>query len=194
MATNFSRWQTGSGTQSNMNMNEVLANRASELLGGVRGEGRLVHPNDDVNRGQSSNDVYPTAMHVAAALEIRDSMLPALDRLRTTLDRKARAFRDLLKIGRTHLQDATPLSLGQEFSGYVAQLDYCREHLESTLPGLRSLAIGGTAVGTGLNAPKVSARQSRQVSPTNSVCPSRVPQTNLRHWPVTRRSWRPMAR
>ena len=150
----LSVWQTGSGTQSNMNMNEVLANRASELLGGVRGEGRLVHPNDDVNRGQSSNDVYPTAMHVAAALEIRDSMLPALDRLRTTLDRKARAFRDLLKIGRTHLQDATPLSLGQEFSGYVAQLDYCREHLESTLPGLRSLAIGGTAVGTGLNAPK----------------------------------------
>ena len=150
----LSVWQTGSGTQSNMNMNEVLANRASELLGGVRGEGRLVHPNDDVNRGQSSNDVYPTAMHVAAALEIRDSMLPALDRLRTTLDRKARAFRDLLKIGRTHLQDATPLSLGQEFSGYVAQLDYCREHLESTLPGLHSLAIGGTAVGTGLNAPK----------------------------------------
>ena len=150
----LSVWQTGSGTQSNMNMNEVLANRASELLGGVRGEGRLVHPNDDVNRGQSSNDVFPTAMHVAAALEIRDSLLPALDRLRTTLDRKARAFRDLLKIGRTHLQDATPLSLGQEFSGYVAQLDYCREHLESTLPGLRSLAIGGTAVGTGLNAPK----------------------------------------
>ncbi|MBX3678645.1 class II fumarate hydratase [Cognatazoarcus halotolerans] len=150
----LSVWQTGSGTQSNMNMNEVLANRASELLGGARGEGRLIHPNDDVNRGQSSNDVFPTAMHVAAALEIRNALLPALGRLRDTLAEKSRAFGSLLKIGRTHLQDATPLSLGQEFSGYVAQLDFCISQLETTLPGLYVLAIGGTAVGTGLNAPK----------------------------------------
>ena len=150
----LSVWQTGSGTQSNMNMNEVLANRASELLGGARGEGRLIHPNDDVNRGQSSNDVFPTAMHVAAALEIRNALLPALGRLRDTFAEKSRAFGSLLKIGRTHLQDATPLSLGQEFSGYVAQLDFCISQLETTLPGLYVLAIGGTAVGTGLNAPK----------------------------------------
>ncbi|CAG4907013.1 class II fumarate hydratase [Paraburkholderia saeva] len=145
-------WQTGSGTQSNMNLNEVIANRASELLGGERGEARKVHPNDDVNRGQSSNDVFPTAMHIAAAVGIVKHLLPALKTLRTTLDSKAKAFAGIVKIGRTHLQDATPLTLGQEFSGYVAQLDQCAKHLESALPHLYELAQGGTAVGTGLNA------------------------------------------
>ncbi|CAB3749198.1 class II fumarate hydratase [Paraburkholderia solisilvae] len=145
-------WQTGSGTQTNMNLNEVIANRASELLGGERGEARLVHPNDDVNRGQSSNDVFPTAMHIAAALGIVKHLLPALKTLRDTLDSKAQAFADVVKIGRTHLQDATPLTLGQEFSGYVAQLDHGMRHLEATLPHLYQLAQGGTAVGTGLNA------------------------------------------
>jgi fumarate hydratase, class II len=145
-------WQTGSGTQTNMNLNEVIANRASELLGGQRGEARLVHPNDDVNRGQSSNDVFPTAMHIAAAVGIVKHLLPALKTLRDTLDSKAKAFADIVKIGRTHLQDATPLTLGQEFSGYVAQLDQGMRHVESTLPHLYQLAQGGTAVGTGLNA------------------------------------------
>ena len=145
-------WQTGSGTQTNMNMNEVLANRASELLGGVRGEERLVHPNDDVNRGQSSNDVYPTAMHVAAVPAVVDQLIPALRLLRDTLAQKSEAFKDIVKIGRTHLQDATPLTLGQEISGWVAQLDHGLRHLESSLQHLRELALGGTAVGTGLNA------------------------------------------
>ncbi|WP_341314698.1 class II fumarate hydratase [Paraburkholderia sp. IMGN_8] len=145
-------WQTGSGTQTNMNLNEVIANRASELLGGERGEARKVHPNDDVNRGQSSNDVFPTAMHVAAAYGIVKHLLPALKVLRDTLDGKANAFADIVKIGRTHLQDATPLTLGQEFSGYVAQLDQGIRHVESALPHLYELAQGGTAVGTGLNA------------------------------------------
>ncbi|REG59488.1 fumarase class II [Paraburkholderia sp. BL6669N2] len=145
-------WQTGSGTQTNMNLNEVIANRASELLGGERGEARKVHPNDDVNRGQSSNDVFPTAMHVAAAYAIVKHLLPALKTLRDTLDGKAKAFAGIVKIGRTHLQDATPLTLGQEFSGYVAQLDHGSRHVESALPHLYELAQGGTAVGTGLNA------------------------------------------
>ncbi|MFM0063132.1 class II fumarate hydratase [Paraburkholderia aspalathi] len=145
-------WQTGSGTQTNMNLNEVIANRASELLGGERGEARKVHPNDDVNRGQSSNDVFPTAMHVATAYAIVKHLLPALKTLRETLDGKAKAFADIVKIGRTHLQDATPLTLGQEFSGYVAQLDHGIRHVESALPHLYELAQGGTAVGTGLNA------------------------------------------
>jgi fumarate hydratase class II len=145
-------WQTGSGTQTNMNLNEVIANRASELLGGERGEARKVHPNDDVNRGQSSNDVFPTAMHIAAAYGIVKHLLPALTTLRDTLDTKAKAFADIVKIGRTHLQDATPLTLGQEFSGYVAQLDHGIKHVESALPHLYELAQGGTAVGTGLNA------------------------------------------
>jgi len=147
----LSVWQTGSGTQSNMNMNEVLANRASELLGGARGPGRLVHPNDAVNLGQSSNDVFPTAMHLAAALGITHALLPALAGLRATLAGKAAAFAGIVKIGRTHLQDATPLTLGDEFSGYVAQLDQAQAHIEATLGALYPLAIGGTAVGTGLN-------------------------------------------
>ena len=147
-------WQTGSGTQTNMNVNEVIANRASELMGGPRGDERLVHPNDDVNRSQSSNDVFPTAMNVAAADGIVRRLLPSLDRLRDTLARKAHAFSTIVKIGRTHLQDATPLTLGQEFSGYVAQLEHNRRHLAAALPHLCELALGGTAVGTGLNAPK----------------------------------------
>jgi fumarate hydratase class II len=146
-------WQTGSGTQTNMNVNEVLANRASELLGGQRGEDRLIHPNDDVNRSQSSNDVFPTAMHVAAVDGIRNRLLPALQKLKATLAAKSEAFRDVVKIGRTHLQDATPLTLGQEFSGYVAQLEQADRHLHASLPHLCELALGGTAVGTGLNAP-----------------------------------------
>jgi fumarate hydratase class II len=148
----LSVWQTGSGTQSNMNMNEVLANRGSELLGGERGSARLIHPNDHVNMGQSSNDVFPTAMHVAAALAVADGVLPALARLRGTLERKSREFADIVKIGRTHLQDATPLTLGQEFSGYVAQLEFAEQGIRHALPGLFNLAAGGTAVGTGLNA------------------------------------------
>ena len=144
-------WQTGSGTQTNMNVNEVLANRASELLGGPRGEGRLIHPNDDVNRGQSSNDVFPTAMNVAAAEATAKKLLPALRALGKTLSCKAEEFASIVKIGRTHLQDATPLTLGQEFSGYVAQLAHAELHIEAALPHVLELAQGGTAVGTGLN-------------------------------------------
>ena len=147
-------WQTGSGTQTNMNVNEVLANRASELLGGERGEGRRVHPNDDVNRSQSSNDVFPTAMHVSAVVAISEKLLPAIEKLRGTLAQKSKDFDDIVKIGRTHLQDATPLTLGQEFSGYVAQLDHGAKHVKAALPHLYELALGGTAVGTGLNAPQ----------------------------------------
>ena len=146
-------WQTGSGTQSNMNLNEVLANRASQMLGGVVGEGRLVHPNDDVNRSQSSNDVFPTAMSVAAVEAVTHRLLPSVERLRDTLRSKAAAFADIVKIGRTHLQDATPLTLGQEISGWVAQLDHGLAHVRAALPHLCELALGGTAVGTGLNAP-----------------------------------------
>ncbi len=147
-------WQTGSGTQTNMNVNEVLANRASEILGGERGEGRLVHPNDDVNKSQSSNDVFPTAMHVAAVVAIEERLLPAIALLRNTLQAKSEAYADIVKIGRTHLQDATPLTLGQEISGWVAQLAHGEKHVRAALPHLYELALGGTAVGTGLNAPK----------------------------------------
>jgi fumarate hydratase, class II len=152
-------WQTGSGTQTNMNCNEVLANRASEILGGERGESRKVHPNDDVNKGQSSNDVFPTAMSVAAAEAVVQHVLPELKALKDVLAQKSEAFKDVVKIGRTHLQDATPLTLGQEFSGYVAQLHHAAAHIERTLPHLYELALGGTAVGTGLNAPKGYAEQ-----------------------------------
>ncbi|MBX3666748.1 MAG: class II fumarate hydratase [Burkholderiales bacterium] len=145
-------WQTGSGTQTNMNVNEVLANRASEILGGKRGANRLVHENDDVNKGQSSNDTFPTAMHVAAVIALEKQLKPAVKKLRNTLDRKARNFMHIVKIGRTHLQDATPLTLGQEFSGYVSQLDHGLQHIDAALPHLCELALGGTAVGTGLNA------------------------------------------
>ncbi|MEA2025495.1 MAG: class II fumarate hydratase, partial [Chloroflexota bacterium] len=146
-------WQTGSGTQSNMNANEVIANRAIEMAGGVMGSKDPVHPNDHVNKSQSSNDTFPTAMHVAAATLIVRTLLPSVKRLRDELAARAADFDDIVKIGRTHLQDAVPLTLGQEFSGYVAQLDADVERIEATLPGLYELAIGGTAVGTGLNAP-----------------------------------------
>ena len=158
-------WQTGSGTQSNMNMNEVLANRASEILGGERGEARLVHPNDAVNLSQSSNDIFPTAMHVAAVLGISELLLPSLRTLRDTLQKKSVAFNDIVKIGRTHLQDATPLTLGQEFSGYVAQLDFAERNIAASLDGLCALAAGGTAVGTGMNAhPEFGARVAAELS------------------------------
>jgi fumarate hydratase class II len=147
----LSVWQTGSGTQSNMNMNEVIANRASELMGGERGSKRKIHPNDDVNLGQSSNDVFPTAMHVAASIAIVSRLLPSLRTLRETLQQKSDAFATIIKIGRTHLQDATPLTLGQEFSGYVAQLQHAEAAINAILSPLYQLAIGGTAVGTGLN-------------------------------------------
>lgn len=146
-------WQTGSGTQTNMNANEVIANRASELLGGERGQNRLVHPNDDVNRGQSSNDVFPTAMHVAAALHTHRELLPSLSALRQALQDKAKEFAPIIKIGRTHLQDATPLRLGQVFGAYATQLQYGIEAVQQALEGVLELAQGGTAVGTGLNAP-----------------------------------------
>jgi len=158
-------WQTGSGTQTNMNANEVIANRANELLGGERGAKKPVHPNDDVNRCQSSNDTFPTAMHIAAVEQLNGQLIPALRRLRDTLHAKAQAFADLIKIGRTHLQDAVPLTLGQEISGWVSQLDHGLQRLEATLPHLHELAIGGTAVGTGLNAhPEFAARAARKIA------------------------------
>jgi len=147
-------WQTGSGTQTNMNANEVIGNRAIEILGGRMGSKKPVHPNDDVNRSQSSNDVFPTAIHVAAVEQITTALIPAVEALRDALDDKARTFGRIVKIGRTHLQDATPLTLGQEFSGYVAMLDQGLAVIRAALPGLCQLAIGGTAVGTGLNAPE----------------------------------------
>lgn len=161
----LSIWQTGSGTQTNMNMNEVLANRASELLGGERGSHRLVHPNDDVNKSQSSNDVFPTAMHVAAVIGLREHLLPELNALRQTLADKAEAYRDIVKIGRTHLQDATPLTLGQEISGWVAMLAHNTQHIEATIPHLCELALGGTAVGTGLNThPEYAVRVAHEIA------------------------------
>ncbi|RUW40213.1 MAG: class II fumarate hydratase [Mesorhizobium sp.] len=146
-------WQTGSGTQSNMNANEVISNRAIEMLGGVMGSKKPVHPNDHVNMSQSSNDTYPTAMHIACAERVAHHLIPALHHLHKALDAKARAFNHIIKIGRTHTQDATPLTLGQEFSGYAAQVASSIKRIEQTLPGLQELAQGGTAVGTGLNAP-----------------------------------------
>lgn len=163
-------WQTGSGTQTNMNMNEVLANRASELLGGERGAGRKVHPNDAVNKGQSSNDVFPTAMHVAAVKVITHQLIPAVRLLRQTLAIKAEAFSSIVKIGRTHLQDATPLTLGQEFSGYVSQLDHSLAHIEAAIPHCCELALGGTAVGTGLNAhPEFAQRVATEIAESTGL-------------------------
>jgi fumarate hydratase class II len=161
----LSIWQSGSGTQTNMNVNEVLANRASELLGGPRGTRRLVHPNDDVNRGQSTNDMFPSAIHVAAALHMHQRLLPALAGLRATLDGHAARFDHIVKIGRTHLQDATPLTLGQEFSGYVAQLDFAGRAVQQGLDALLPLAVGGTAVGTGIAThPEFGARVAADVA------------------------------
>lgn len=159
----LSVWQTGSGTQTNMNVNEVLANFASEIMGGKRGEGRLIHPNDDVNRSQSSNDVFPTAMSIAATRVLTIDLIPAVESLRDSLAEKSKAFWDITKIGRTHLMDATPLTLGQELSGYVAQLDHSLKHIEAALPHLQELALGGTAVGTGLNAPTGFAERVAEV-------------------------------
>ena len=147
-------WQTGSGTQSNMNINEVISNRAHVLNGGTLGEKSSIHPNDDVNKSQSSNDTFPTAMHIAAYKKLVQETFPAVERLRDSLAKKSEDFKDIIKVGRTHLMDATPLTLGQEFSGYAAQLDYGLKALSNTLEHLRELALGGTAVGTGLNAPK----------------------------------------
>ncbi|MGP1928277.1 MAG: class II fumarate hydratase [Arsenophonus sp. NC-WZS1-MAG3] len=144
-------WQTGSGTQTNMNINEVLANRASEILGGERGQQRLIHPNDDVNKSQSSNDVFPTAIHVAAVIALHQDLLPILKELQATFKQKSDAFNDIIKIGRTHLQDATPLTLGQEISGWGAMLAHNIQHIEKSIPHLSELALGGTAVGTGFN-------------------------------------------
>ena len=146
-------WMTGSGTQSNMNMNEVIANRSSELLGGVIGSKKPVHPNDHVNMSQSSNDTFPTAMHIAAGEAVVHRLIPALKKLRDALAEKVAEYDAIVKIGRTHLQDAVPLTLGQEFSGYVAQLDYAVRRIEGALPEIFELPLGGTAVGTGLNAP-----------------------------------------
>jgi fumarate hydratase class II len=148
-------WQTGSGTQSNMNVNEVIANRAHVLQGNQLGEGKtFVHPNDDVNKSQSSNDTYPTAMHIAAYKMVIETTIPGIEKLRDTLHLKAEKFKDVVKIGRTHLMDATPLTLGQEFSGYVSQLNHGLKALRNTLDHLSELALGGTAVGTGINTPK----------------------------------------
>lgn len=147
-------WQTGSGTQSNMNVNEVIANKSHVNSGGKLGEKTEIHPNDDVNKSQSSNDTFPTAMHIAAYKKLVEHTLPALGKLKSTLEKKSLAFRKVVKIGRTHLMDATPLTLGQEFSGYVAQLDFAEKAIRNTLPHLSELALGGTAVGTGLNTPK----------------------------------------
>jgi fumarate hydratase class II len=163
-------WQTGSGTQSNMNANEVIANRAIEMAGGTMGSKKPIHPNDDVNRSQSSNDVFPTVMHVAAALEIRERLLPAVGELRVAIESKAAAFRDIVKVGRTHLMDATPLTLGQEFSGWAAQLAFAERSLAQTLDGLQELALGGTAVGTGLNThPKWAEAVAKQIADLTGV-------------------------
>ena len=158
-------WQTGSGTQTNMNVNEVISNRAIEMAGGEMGSKKPVHPNDDVNMSQSSNDTFPTAMHIAAVVEITDRLIPSVKRLRDALDVKAKAYVNVTKIGRTHLMDATPLTLGQEFSGYVSQLDADLERLQLILPGLYELAAGGTAVGTGLNThPEFGDRVAKAIA------------------------------
>ncbi|WP_297441198.1 class II fumarate hydratase [Sulfurimonas sp.] len=158
-------WQTGSGTQSNMNNNEVLANRATEILGGDFRVEKLVHPNDDVNKSQSSNDTYPTALHVASVIAVEESLLPAIAKLKATLQAKSEAFSDIVKIGRTHLQDATPLTLGQEISGWVEMLNKCEKMAKDSLEAVRELALGGTAVGTGLNAhPELGERVAKKLS------------------------------
>lgn len=166
----LSIWQTGSGTQTNMNANEVIANRAIELAGGILGSKQPIHPNDDVNMSQSSNDAFPTAMHIAAVEELTHQLLPALKKLRHALAKKVSKYKSIVKIGRTHLMDAVPLTLGQEFSGYVAQLDKDIKFIKSTLPSLCELAIGGTAVGTGLNAPvEFGPRTAQKISQETGI-------------------------
>ena len=166
----LSIWQTGSGTQTNMNINEVIANRAIELAGGVIGSKHPIHPNDDVNKGQSSNDVFPTAMHVAIAQEIVHRLIPALKKLRNSLSKKQKEFSSIIKIGRTHLMDAVPLTLGQEFSAYVSQLDDDIHRIELTLPGIYELAMGATAVGTGLNThPEFGEKMAAKIAETTKL-------------------------
>lgn len=161
----LSIWQTGSGTQTNMNTNEVISNRAIEIAGGIMGSKKPIHPNDDVNKSQSSNDTFPTAMHIAAAEEINHRLIPAIKNLRDTLKKKSEEFADIIKSGRTHLMDAVPLTLGQEFSGYVHQLDKALERINLVLPGLYEIALGGTAVGTGLNThPQFAVKVAEQIS------------------------------
>ena len=175
-------WQTGSGTQSNMNMNEVVSNKATELLGGDFRTESLVHPNDDVNKGQSSNDTYPTAMRIAEVLAVTESLIPALNQLKSTLDSKSKAFSGVVKIGRTHLQDATPLTLGQELSGYVAMLETNLKQIDDALVYCRELAIGGTAVGTGLNShPEFSERVAKQLNSSMAQDYGFVSQSNKFH-------------
>ncbi|EMY78400.1 fumarate hydratase, class II [Leptospira weilii serovar Ranarum str. ICFT] len=161
----LSVWQTGSGTQTNMNSNEVISNRAIEIAGGVKGSKKPIHPNDDVNKAQSSNDTFPTAMHIAAAEQLNQKLIPALTQLKNTLKKKTDEFQNIIKIGRTHLQDATPLTLGQEFSGYVQQLDYNIARVKAVLPAVYRLALGGTAVGTGLNThPEFAVKAAAQIA------------------------------
>lgn len=158
-------WQTGSGTQTNMNTNEVISNRAIELAGGEMGSKKPVHPNDDVNMSQSSNDTFPTAMHISAAMQVHQVLLPGLQKMRDAMAKKQAEFEDIIKIGRTHLQDAVPLTLGQEFSGYVAQLDLCIESIKETLPKIYKLALGGTAVGTGINThPEFAEKVAKHIA------------------------------
>ncbi|EQA45767.1 fumarate hydratase, class II [Leptospira broomii serovar Hurstbridge str. 5399] len=166
----LSVWQTGSGTQTNMNANEVISNRAIEIAGGEKGSKKPVHPNDDVNKAQSSNDTFPTAMHIATAEQLVHKLIPALEQLKDTLRKKTVEFKDIIKIGRTHLQDATPLTLGQEFSGYVKQIEYNIERVKSVLPSVYRLALGGTAVGTGLNThPEFALRAAAQIAKETSL-------------------------
>ncbi|MCU0424694.1 MAG: class II fumarate hydratase [Candidatus Kapabacteria bacterium] len=161
----LSVWQTGSGTQTNMNVNEVISNRAIEMAGGEMGSKKPIHPNDDVNKAQSSNDTYPTAMHIAAAEELVKRLIPAVTKLRDTLQHKSEQFKDIIKTGRTHLMDATPLTLGQEFSGYVHQLNQALSRINAVLPGVYELALGGTAVGTGLNThPEFAEKAAKQIA------------------------------
>src|SRR5450755_3475566 len=178
-------WQTGSGTQSNMNLNEVIANRANELLGGELGAKKPVHPNDHVNMSQSSNDSFPTAMHIAAVDRILGDLVPALEELLSALRDKEKAFAKIVKIGRTHTQDATPLTLGQEFSGYAAQVESGIARLRVAITDLFPLAQGGTAVGTGLNAKPQFAKNSPRTSPASQNDPSPAPATNSRRSPPT---------
>lgn len=177
-------WQTGSGTQSNMNCNEVIANIANQKLGNPLGAQKPVHPNDHVNRAQSTNDSFPTAIHVAASLQINELLIPAVTRLRDTLHTKSQEFAEIVKIGRTHLQDATPLTLGQEFSGYVSQLDHALIRLYQALQGLYELPLGGTAVGTGLNAHPNYAVKAADTLAELTGLPLSLLLTSLKLWPA----------
>ncbi len=176
-------WQTGSGTQSNMNANEVISNRAIEMLGGDMGSKKPVHPNDHVNMSQSSNDTFPTAMHIACALEVIERLLPALRHLHGALDSKAKAWANIIKIGRTHTQDATPITLGQEFSGYAKQIENGIARIEMTLPMLMELAQGGTAVGTGLASPIGFAEKVAEKIASITGLPFTSAPTSSRRWP-----------